>query len=554
MKRFLTLLALSSSPGLLYSQATDELRPEPRCNHGARTGLLPLAVLVAMPCLATAQALNIPWSGYGHDAQHTAVSATAAQTLSKIHWQTPVDLNPPGGGSGDLYVHYGSPVVTAGNTVIVPVGNNGAGFQLNAFNGATGAAIYTLTSDYSLPSHGWTPPYGPALSLGTRLYYPGAGGTLYYRDLPNAAAGPNGLAGASGQVAFYGMTGTNGYKTGSNAAVYNSTVRISTPLTIDHSGNIFFGFIVTGSNPAHLVSGIARVTITGTGSWVSATSLTGDGSAGQVALNCAPAISNDQHTVYVVTSNGNEFGTGYLVSANAANLAPLAHVALYDPRNPTTVLATVSSDSSASPLVGPDGDVYYGVLETPCCASHRDRGWLLHFNSTLTTAKTPGSFGWDDTASVVPSSAVPSYSGSSPYLLLTKYNNYADPGIGGDGVNKVAILDPSATMQDEYSPSTPVTVMQEVISVAGVTADASNGGLPAVREWCINTAAIDPYTKSAIINSEDGTVYRWDFTTNTLLQSLSLTSGRGEAYTPTVIGPDGTVYAINDAILFAVGS
>jgi hypothetical protein len=92
--------------------------------------------------------------------------------------------------------------------------------------------------------------------------------------------------------------------------------------------------------------------------------------------------------------------------------------------------------------------------------------------------------------------------------------------------------------------------MQEVITVAGITPNPPVAG---VMEWCINTAAIDPVTKSAIINSEDGTVYRWDFTSNTLLQSVSLTSGRGEAYTPTVIGPDGTAYAINDAILFAVG-
>jgi hypothetical protein len=75
----------------------------------------------------------------------------------------------------------------------------------------------------------------------------------------------------------------------------------------------------------------------------------------------------------------------------------------------------------------------------------------------------------------------------------------------------------------------------------------------AVKEWCINTTAIDPFTKSAIINSEDGAVYRWDFTSNTLSQKLVLTSGRGEAYTPTVIAPDGAVYAINDAVLFSVG-
>ncbi len=203
-------------------------------------------------------------------------------------------------------------------------------------------------------------------------------------------------------------------------------------------------------------------------------------------------------------------------------------------------------------MVGPDGDVYYGVLENSCCSSHNDRGWMLHFNSALTQTKIPGSFGWDDTASVVPSRAVPSYTGASSYLILTKYNNYV--GIGtGTGLNQVAILDPFAAMQDEYSSSS-VSVMQEVITVTGVTPDPHSGYPGAVREWCINTAAIDPFTKSAIVNSEDGVVYRWDFTSNTLQQSLTLTSGRGEAYTPTVIGPDGTMYAINDAILFAVGN
>ncbi len=101
----------------------------------------------------------------------------------------------------------------------------------------------------------------------------------------------------------------------------------------------------------------------------------------------------------MAVSGGGVFDTnGYLVSLNATTLAPIAHVPLYDPRNPCpgysgTCRATVSGDSSASPMVGPDGDVYYGVLETPCCSSHNDRSWMLHFNSTLSTLKTPGSFG-----------------------------------------------------------------------------------------------------------------------------------------------------------------
>ena len=56
-----------------------------------------------------------------------------------------------------------------------------------------------------------------------------------------------------------------------------------------------------------------------------------------------------------------------------------------------------------------------------------------------------------------------------------------------------------------------------------------------------------------LANSEDGKLYRWNMNTNTLTERFALTAGIGEAYTPTVIGPDGTVYAINNGILFAVG-
>ncbi len=178
--------------------------------------LTPLLFLAAVPVSILAQALNVPWSGYGHDPQHTATSATATQGLHAIHWQTPVDQNPPGGGTGPLYAHYGSPVVTAGNTVIVPVTTVAGTYQLQAFNGATGSPVYTLSSSYSLPAHGWIPPYGPALSLGARLYYPGPGGTIYYRTLPNSPSG------TTGQVAFYGTALYN-----ANQAAFNSTVQIS---------------------------------------------------------------------------------------------------------------------------------------------------------------------------------------------------------------------------------------------------------------------------------------------------------------------------------------
>ena len=68
-------------------------------------------------------------------------------------------------------------------------------------------------------------------------------------------------------------------------------------------------------------------------------------------------------------------------------------------------------------------------------------------------------------------------------------------------MNRLAVLDPNACLDDgpnHYNPavgSGPATVMQEVITVVGMTADPHSGFPNAVREWCINTAAIDPYTK-----------------------------------------------------------
>jgi hypothetical protein len=97
--------------------------------------------------------------------------------------------------------------------------------------------------------------------------------------------------------------------------------------------------------------------------------------------------------------------------------------------------------------------------------------------------------------------------------------------------------------------------MKEVLTIAGPTPDSANtNSYPnAVREWCINSAAVDPSTRSVLANNEDGKLYRWDLTSNMLTQTNTLTSGIGEAYTPTIVGVDGVVYAINNATLYAVG-
>ena len=73
-----------------------------------------------------------------------------------------------------------------------------------------------------------------------------------------------------------------------------------------------------------------------------------------------------------------------------------------------------------------------------------------HFDKTLGTSKIPGAFGWDTTASIVPRSLVPSYQGTSQYLVFTKYNNYVGVGPGGNGHDKIAILDPNRAVEARY--------------------------------------------------------------------------------------------------------
>ncbi len=476
------------------------------------------------------------WWGFGRDAQHSAVGAIATQDLNRIAWSTPVDLAPQYRTDGALLIHYGSPVVTSRNTVIVPVKTGAAGgFRFEARAGGNGGLIWAADSDYVLPPHNWVPSYNLALSPGNRLYAPGAGGKLFVRDNADAPTGMLQTAVFFGAAAYAAAP-----------AAFDASIFINTPLTVDAQGNVYFGFVATGANPARLASGVARIGADGGGSWVSAAAVAGDAGIAKPAMNSAPAVSPDGATLYVVVNTAAVSGvaqSGYLLALDSRTLALKGRAALVDPSTGTR--ARVSDDSTASPTVGPDGKVFIGVLEANSGA-HNGRGWLLQFDALLATSGVPGGFGWDDTASIVPAAMVASYSGASAYLLMVKYNNYEGRG-SGDGLNQVAVIDPNASQTD---PIGGVAIMREVLTLLGPSFESGNAG--PVKEWCINTAAVDPITKSILVNSEDGYLYRWSLTTNTFTQRIQLTSGIAESYTPTAIGADGAVYAINNAVLFSI--
>jgi hypothetical protein len=513
---------------------------------------------------------------FGGNAQHTSLYQTAAQRLNNVLWQTPVDLMPQYS-SGELLIHYGAPLVTAGNTVIVPVKTGATdGFEIEARDGATGALKYTLSTDYTLSglSYNWTPSFAPVLASdgagGTRLYFAGAGGTVWYVNNPDVAHTDADRV----HVAFYGLANYNANPTG-----FNTTVWIDTPLTSDSQGNIYFGFrvqtVLPAAPPATLndtnpsthgfQSGYARIDPSGAGKKAFVGDASGDtANITRDVHNLAPALSNDESTVYVAVKSYGTSYYGYLLGLDSTTLAMKYKVFLNDPRAALPVKpAGLLDDGTASPMIAPDGTVFFGVFGNPYNGS---RGWMLHFSADLGTAYTPGAFGWDDTDAIVPASMVPSYHGTSSYLIFTKYNNYADaltyngglnPNDFSDGINKIAILDPNSTEVDPHSSSGGLLVMREVMTAAGPTPDPGNVDPIAAhptREWCINTAAVDQPTDSVLTPSEDGNIYRWNLANGSLTQTINVGTGIGESYVPTIINPNnGMILTINNAKLFAIG-
>jgi hypothetical protein len=519
--------------------------------------LVASALTIALASGASAQS----WNGYGGNAQHSAVYTGPSQTVGKVHWQAPLDDSPSYFG-GSVIIHYASVMITRSNTVIhgyrftTTVNGNPDydNWRVIARNAETGYQLWQLTTDYSAPlvyPTDWTSVFPltlcPVGGGSTGLVSGAAGGSIVVRTSADAASS------AANRYVFY----TTLQDFNNHEAAY-SPIKINTPLTADSEGNVYFGYDVTAPIPSNLSSlgtgGVAKVNATtGQAIFRSIESLGIDSSLTRPAMNAAPALSSDGTAVYFGLTGGD----AVLAKLSTTSLSATAHVQLFDP-SVSGGTAFLIDESSAAPMVGPDGHVFLGVFGNQWRESH---GWMLQFDANLDQRDASsklypvGSFGWDDTPSVVPVSIVPSYKGKASYLILTKYNNYDDDGsdAGADGSNKVAVIDPTSNSITKDRQSG-IPVMNEILTVLSPTLSKDDPQHPNSRaEWCINSAAVDVNKRGAIVNCEDGHLYRWNFVTNTLSEALDLQPPTGEAYTSTAIGPDGQLYAINNAILFAVG-
>jgi hypothetical protein len=165
----------------------------------AATGMMlgfwvsPLA-LGAQAATTTSPPPPVEWAGFAGNAQHTAMATTLPQPFHRIRWRAKVDLAPVLA-HGTLLIHYGSPMITAANTVLVPTRvSTKAGFRVVAYSGASGARRWSLNTDYRAPRfiNGlsiWTPPLPAALTPSTALAVAGAGGTVLVRQDADQTAG-----------------------------------------------------------------------------------------------------------------------------------------------------------------------------------------------------------------------------------------------------------------------------------------------------------------------------------------------------------------------------
>src|SRR5262245_1790677 len=105
----------------------------------------------------SSQAREVPT--FAGNAQHTSVYLTPAANLNASRWTTSIDLRQTFGTT-----HYGAPLVTPENTIVVPVKTESDGFQIKLLDASTGQSRGTLGTDYLLPLHNWIPTYNPALA------------------------------------------------------------------------------------------------------------------------------------------------------------------------------------------------------------------------------------------------------------------------------------------------------------------------------------------------------------------------------------------------------
>ena len=548
-----------------------------------------------------------------HSGSTNVVGQSPNQVLADIVYDPFVEQEKASGeavfGEEDLFVHYQTPLVD-GNDVFMEF-KSGTYTDLTTWETQTWnqrrlswqngqlVQVWNFQSDWKpVPFGGpfWEPVYHGVLA-GNFFYDPGFGGTVYklnradgsvvarYNPFGNNVdantyvAGPL-TADAAGNI-YYNAIKLSGNNPWGKDVVNAWLVKIAANGTISKvSFNTLVPNAPAANAPCKVQFDNSLLPWPPSPDAVPPTINCGSQRPG---INVAPAVAPDG-TIYTVSRTHFATRYGYLVAVNpdltpkwAASLrdrlndgcgVPVsqggqlppngapggcrvgAHLGV-DPGTNESGPGRVLDDGTSSPVVAPDGSVFYGAYT----AYNYAQGHMMHFDASgnfLNAFR----FGWDITPAI--------YSHNGTYSVITKDNHYG----GGSycGVDQFCPPDRNAQNSDGYPEAYFVSSLSPSLGLewsfqntntlsctrqpdGSVTCQSDH---PRGFEWCVNAPAIDSHGVT-YANSEDGNMFAIN-PDGTLKKKIFQQLAIGAAYTPASLGADGKIYSQNDGHLYVVGN
>lgn len=546
---------------------------------------LVLLLLVALPSVANAQT----WSQWGGGPRHNGSLAVAGQQFNFKLAETIVDphvdeLRAEAGGT--LLVHYQTPLSDGPELFMEVKSGTYTEFRswqtqnwgVRKFAWERGALTeqWTAQSDWDPAPSGafrFEPVFHAALGNGV-VYMPAAGGTVLEVDRD---------------------TGAIRRRLGLFAPSVDPSIYVTSPIVVGDDGSVYYNALkVQPANPwgsDHAGAWLVKIAPDGTASRVAYSALVPDepAPAAQCALeftasqlpwppspsavaptttcgslragiNLAPAVDANG-VVYTVAKTHQNARWGWLIAVNP-NLTPKWSASLrnrfhdgcnvllppngepggcrpgavtgVDPADNQPGSGSVNDNSTASPIVAPDGTIYYGTYTR----YNHSQGHMVRFSAEGQFLSSYP-FGWD----VTPAAWV--HDGT--FSIVTKENRYAE--VGTYCGNPTWCPEARVPGDDEgYY----ITQLSPELEVQWKFKSAPVNEHPYGFEWCVNALAVD--SRGVVyVNSEDGHLYAID-QGGSMRERIFLQFALGAAYTPLSLGADGKIYTQNAGHLFAVGS
>lgn len=557
-------------------------------------------LLVSSPLFAQSESA---WHQWGGGPRHAGTLPVYGQGLNRAMADIIYDPFVPqerAEAGGNLLVHYQTPLSDGkevfmevkGGTYTDRATRHTQIWSMRKFEWVADQLVerWTTATDWKpVPAGttGFEPVFHGALS-DQFVYIPGAGGTVLELDRTTGAF-----------IRRLGQTG----------ATLDPTLYLTGPLTLGSDRTLYYNTIkLAATNPwsgDHLGAWLVKVTPDGTTTRVSYQTLvagapaanaqcSGSFPASQLpwppspnavaptvtcgsqrsGLNLAPAIGPDG-TIYTASRAHFASRWGWVVAVNP-DLTPKWSMSLrnrfndgcnvllptngtpggcrsgattgVDPSDNQLGSGIVNDDSTASPVVAPDGTIYIGTYSR----YNHSQGHTVRVSATGTfLAAYP--FGWDVTPAL--------YVHDGTFSVVTKENRYTDAGSycgdpswcpptrvpGDDEGYYITQLDAGLNMEWRYKSTNTESCNRLSDGSVSCVSDHPQG-----FEWCVNALAVDA-RGVVYVNSEDGHLYAIN-QGGTLRERLFLQNALRAAYTPLSLGADGKIYTQNAGHLFAVGS